>query len=216
MYQSREVFQADPADSADAKAYNIGPESVSNPSLMFSQSYAPVKFERDADVALIPEGQMVELPAGTTGYLTQSLGGSFTVYVDGRLFRLGGDDADAIGREPPPKPELPDNASDKDIEAVVWKQLKTVYDPEIPINIVDLGLVYDCDIHKKADGGREIEVRMTLTAPGCGMGDFLVDDVRSRLLIIPTIERVDVELTFDPPWNQEMMSEEARLETGMF
>lgn len=216
MYQSREVLQADPADSADAKAYNIGPESVSNPSLMFSQSYAPVKFERDADVALIPEGQMVELPAGTTGYLTQSLGGSFTVYVDGRLFRLGGDDADAIGREPPPKPELPENASDKDIEAVVWKQLKTVYDPEIPINIVDLGLVYDCDIHKSVDGGREIEVRMTLTAPGCGMGDFLVDDVRSRLLIIPTIERVDVELTFDPPWNQEMMSEEARLETGMF
>lgn len=183
---------------------------------MFSQSYAPVKFERDADAALIPEGQMVELPAGTTGYLTQSLGGSFTVYVDGRLFRLAGDDADAIGREPPPKPEVPENASDKDIEAVVWQQLKTCYDPEIPINIVDLGLIYDCDIFKKDDGSREIEVRMTLTAPGCGMGDFLVDDVRSKLIIVPTIERVDVELTFDPPWNQDMMSESARLETGMF
>ena len=183
---------------------------------MFSQSYAPVKFERDAEVALIPEGQMVELPAGTTGYLTQSLGGSFTVYVDGRLFRLAGDDADAIGREPPPKPEVPDDPTDKDVENVVWKQLKTCYDPEIPINIVDLGLIYDCDIHNNAAGGREIEVRMTLTAPGCGMGDFLVDDVRSRLQIIPTVERVDVELTFDPPWNQEMMSEEARLETGMF
>lgn len=183
---------------------------------MFSQSYAPVKFERDAEVALIPEGQMVELPAGTTGYLTQSLGGSFTVYVDGRLFRLAGDDAEAIGREPPPKPEVPENASDKDIEAVVWQQLKTCYDPEIPINIVDLGLIYDCDIFKKDDGSREIEVRMTLTAPGCGMGDFLVDDVRSKLIIVPTIERVDVELTFDPPWNQDMMSESARLETGMF
>ena len=183
---------------------------------MFSQSYAPVKFERDAEVALIPEGQMVELPAGTTGYLTQSLGGSFTVYVDGRLFRLAGDDADAIGREPPPKPEVSENATDKDIEDVVWRQLKTCYDPEIPINIVDLGLIYDCEIYRNPKGGREIEVRMTLTAPGCGMGDFLVDDVQSRLKIIPTVERVDVELTFDPPWNQEMMSEAARLETGMF
>jgi len=183
---------------------------------MFSQSYAPVKFERDAEVALIPEGQMVNLPAGTTGYLTQSLGGSFTVYVDGRLFRLAGDDADAIGREPPPRPQLPDDASDEDLEQVVFGQLKTVYDPEIPINIVDLGLVYDCDIHRNSGGGREIEIRMTLTAPGCGMGDFLVDDVRSRLKIIPTVERVDVELTFDPPWNQEMMSEAARLDTGMF
>jgi len=183
---------------------------------MFSQSYAPVKFERDAEAALVPEGQLVNLPAGTTGYLTQSLGGSFTIYVDGRLFRLAGDDADAIGREPPPRPELPENATDQDIEAVVLEQLKTCYDPEIPINIVDLGLIYDCDIHKKDSGEREIEVRMTLTAPGCGMGDFLVDDVRSRLIIIPTVERVDVELTFDPPWNQEMMSESARLETGMF
>src|SRR6056297_1980938 len=105
---------------------------------MFSQSYAPVKFERDAEAALIPEGQMVELPAGTTGYLTQSLGGSFTIYVDGRLFRLAGEDADAIGREPQPRPELPENASDQDLEELVLKQLKTCYDPEIPINIVDL------------------------------------------------------------------------------
>jgi len=183
---------------------------------MFSQSYAPVQFARDAEVALIPEGQMVNLPAGTSGYLTQSLGGSFTVYVDGRLFRLAGDDADAIGREPPPKPKLPDDATDQDLEDVVLSQLKTCYDPEIPINIVDLGLIYKCDIHKNASGGREIEIAMTLTAPGCGMGDFLVDDVRSRLKIIPTVVRVDVALTFDPPWNQEMMSESARLETGMF
>ncbi|MDT8409238.1 MAG: putative Fe-S cluster assembly protein SufT [Wenzhouxiangellaceae bacterium] len=183
---------------------------------MPSQSYAPVKFDRDAEVALIPEGQMVELPAGTTGYLTQSLGGSFTIYVDGRLFRLAGDDADAIGREAPPRPELPENATDGDIEAMVLKQLKTCYDPEIPINIVDLGLIYDCVIRNNEYDRREVDIKMTLTAPGCGMGDFLVDDVRSRLLIIPTIDRVDVELTFDPPWNQEMMSESARLDTGMF
>lgn len=202
--------------SCSAKGYNIGPELVHDLAKMFSQSYAPVKFERDTEAALVPEGQMVNLPAGTTGYLTQSLGGSFTVYVDGRLFRLAGDDADAIGREPPPKPELPEDATDHDLEELVLKQLKTCYDPEIPINIVDLGLIYECDIRKNTGGGREIEVRMTLTAPGCGMGDFLVDDVRSRLKIIPTIDRVDVELTFDPPWNQEMMSESARLDTGMF
>ncbi|MDT8438296.1 MAG: putative Fe-S cluster assembly protein SufT [Wenzhouxiangellaceae bacterium] len=183
---------------------------------MYSQSYAPVQFQRDCDVALVPEGMMVTLPAGSSGYLTQSLGGSFTVYVDGRLFRLAGDDADAIGREPPPKPELPEDATDDDLAELVMKQLKTCFDPEIPINIVDLGLIYSCDIHKKDDGVREVEIAMTLTAPGCGMGDFLVDDVRSRLLQIPTITRVEVELTFDPPWNQDMMSEAARLETGMF
>lgn len=183
---------------------------------MFSQSYAPVKFERDSQVVLVPDGQVVELPAGSTGYLTQSLGGSFTIYVDGRLFRLAGDDADAIGREPPPKPELPDDATEEDIEALVLKQLKTCFDPEIPINVVDLGLIYECDINRNAEGDREIDIKMTLTAPGCGMGDFLVDDVRSRLLAIPTIIRVDVELTFDPPWTQEMMSESARLDTGMF
>ena len=185
---------------------------------MFSQSYAPVKFERDSEVVLVPDGQIVELPAGTTGYLTQSLGGSFTIYIDGRLFRLAGNDADAIGREPPPVPKLPENATDEDLEALVMHQLKTCYDPEIPINIVDLGLVYECDIRRMdgADGQRAVDVTMTLTAPGCGMGDFLVDDVRSRLLVIPTIEQVNVELTFDPPWNQHMMSEAARLDTGMF
>ena len=185
---------------------------------MFSQSYAPVKFERDSEVVLVPDGQIVELPAGTTGYLTQSLGGSFTIYIDGRLFRLAGNDADAIGREPPPLPQLPENATDDDIEALVMHQLKTCYDPEIPINIVDLGLIYECDIRRIDDSEdrRAVDVTMTLTAPGCGMGDFLVDDVRSRLLLIPTIEQVNVELTFDPPWNQHMMSEAARLDTGMF
>ncbi len=183
---------------------------------MFSQSYSPVQFERDCEVILVPEGQAVELPAGTVGYLTQSLGGSFTVYVDGRLFRLDGEDADAIGKEPPPRPELPENATEQDFAELVWHQLKTCYDPEIPINIVELGLVYDCDITRNDEGQRDIHIRMTLTAPGCGMGDVLVSDVRDKLKIIPTVGRVDVELTFDPPWNQSMMSEAAQLETGMF
>lgn len=183
---------------------------------MYSQSYTPVKFERDCPVVLIPEGEEVQLPVGTTGYLTQSLGGSFTVYVDGRLFRVAGEDADAIGKEPPPRPELPENATDEDLEALVWHQLKTCYDPEIPINIVDLGLVYECAIDKRDDGQRDIAIEMTLTAPGCGMGEFLVDDVRTRLKLIPTVDAVDVKLVFDPPWNQTMMSEAARLDTGMF
>jgi probable FeS assembly SUF system protein SufT len=183
---------------------------------MFSNSYTPVKFERDAVAVMVPEGTEVELPAGTVGYITQSLGGSFTVYIEGRLFRLAGDDADAIGREPPPRPELPDDATDQDVEDLIWTQLRTVYDPEIPINVVDLGLIYECNLVKGEDGGRQVDIAMTLTAPGCGMGDVLVADVRDRLKLIPTINEVNVGLTFDPPWNQTMMSEAARLETGMF
>jgi len=183
---------------------------------MFGNSYTPVKFERDCEAVMVPEGAEVELPAGTVGYITQSLGGTYTIYVDGRLFRLSGDDADAIGKEPPPVPELPEGASDEDVEQLVWDQMKTVYDPEIPINVVDLGLIYECLIDKQDDGSRHVHVEMTLTAPGCGMGEFLVADVRERLLRIPTIDQVEVKMVFDPPWNQHMMSEEARLETGMF
>ncbi len=183
---------------------------------MFSNSYTPARFERDCEVVMVPEGMAVELPSGTTGYITQSLGGSFTIYVDGRLFRLAGEDADAIGKEPPPAPKLPENASDKDVEDLVWAQLRTIFDPEIPINIVDLGLIYECNIGRKESGERRVDVAMTLTAPGCGMGDILVADVRDRLRIIPTIGEVHVALTFDPPWSQAMMSEAARLETGMF
>ncbi|NDY95794.1 putative Fe-S cluster assembly protein SufT [Wenzhouxiangella limi] len=183
---------------------------------MFSNAYTPARFERDCEVVMVPEGVPVELPSGTTGYITQSLGGSFTIYVDGRLFRLAGDDADAIGKEPPPRPTLPDNASDKDVEDLVWAQLRTIFDPEIPINIVDLGLIYQCDLSHITDEDRRVDIAMTLTAPGCGMGEILVADVRDRVQIVPTIKEVNVALTFDPPWSQAMMSEAARLETGMF
>lgn len=183
---------------------------------MFSNSYTPVKFERDCNAIMVPEGAEVELPAGTVGYITQSLGGSFTVYVDGRLFRVAGEDADAIGREPPPRPDLPEDATDQDVEDLIWAQLKTVFDPEIPINIVELGLVYECNLTRNEDGQRNVDIAMTLTAPGCGMGEVLVADVRDRVKLIPTIGQVNVALTFDPPWNQSMMSESARLETGMF
>ena len=149
------------------------------------------------------------------GYITQSLGGSFTVFVDGNLFRVAGIDADAIGKEPVMPPALPDNASDDDVEKLVWSQMKTCYDPEIPVNIVDLGLVYSCELKKNEQGQREVSVTMTLTAPGCGMGDIIVEDVRSKIQIIPTVQKVDVELTFEPMWNHQMMTEAAKLETGM-
>lgn len=183
---------------------------------MFSQTSQPCTFERDCKAVMIPLGDEVNIPAGTVGYVTQALGGSFTVFVDGNLFRVAGVDADAIGREPVRPPELPEDATEEDIEAMLWEQMKTVYDPEIPVNIVDLGLVYGLEMSSNENGERVVNVTMTLTAPGCGMGDILVDDVRSKLELVPTIDRANVELTFDPPWNHTMMSEVARLETGMF
>jgi len=165
---------------------------------------------------MIPSGDVVTIPVGTVGYITQALGGSFSVFVDGNLFRVAGTDADAIGKEPVLPPSLPENATDDDVERLLWDQLKTCYDPEIPVNIVDLGLVYACEMDVDDRGERVVSVQITLTAPGCGMGDILVDDVRSKLELVPTVSRVDVELTFDPPWNQSMMSEVARLETGMY
>jgi probable FeS assembly SUF system protein SufT len=157
----------------------------------------------------------VKLREGQQGFITQALGGSFTVYVEGNLFRISGQDADALGKEAVDVPHLPPNASDEDVRELAWQQMKTCYDPEIPINIVDLGLVYTCDVHTDDNGDRIIDVKMTLTAPGCGMGDVLVQDVRDKVEIIPTVKRADVELVFDPPWNQSMMSEAARLQTGM-
>jgi probable FeS assembly SUF system protein SufT len=183
---------------------------------MFSHTSQPCQFERDCIVVMIPAGDELTMPAGTVGYITQSLGGSFTVFVDGNLFRIAGIDADAIGKKPVMPPSLPENATEEDVERLLWDQMKTVYDPEIPVNIVDLGLVYDCATKLDESGRREVSVTMTLTAPGCGMGDILVDDVRSKLKLVPTVVQVDVELTFEPLWNHSMMSEVARLETGMF
>ena len=182
---------------------------------MYSRSSEPVRFERDCAAVLVPQGDEVTLPAGTVGYITQSLGGSWTVFVEGNLMRIAGKDGDAIGKEPPAPIALPEAASDEDVEALVWQQLRTCFDPEIPINIVELGLVYRCEIRKNEDGKRRAEVQMTLTAPGCGMGDILVEDVRSKLELLPAIDEADVDLVFDPPWNQSMMSDAARLETGM-
>lgn len=181
----------------------------------YSQTSEPIVFERDCAAVMVPQGQQVTLPAGQNGYITQALGGSFTVFVDGNLFRISGSDADAIGKQPPEMLTLDSDASDGDVEKLVWQQMRTCFDPEIPINIVELGLVYECDVGHREDGARTVKIMMTLTAAGCGMGDILVDDVRSKIETIPTVAEVDVELTFDPPWNQSMMSDAAKLETGM-
>ena len=182
---------------------------------MYSRNSEPVRFERDCAAVLVPQGEAVTLPAGSVGYITQALGGSYTVFVEGNLFRIAGPDGDAIGKAPAPPLQLPADAGDADVEQLVWAQLRTCFDPEIPINVVDLGLIYEAEVTRRDDGTRFVEVRMTLTAPGCGMGDILVDDVRSKIEMIPTVAEADVELVFDPPWTRHMMSEAARLETGM-
>ena len=182
---------------------------------MFGHTNEPVTLERDVNAIIIPIGETVILREGMVGFLTQALGGSFTVYVEGNLFRIAGADADAIGKEPLEPPELPADATDADIQSLVWAQMKTCYDPEIPINIVDLGLIYDCQVEPVEDGMRRVSIQMTLTAPGCGMGPVLVEDVREKVEIIPTVAQAEVDLVFDPPWNQTMMSEEARLEAGL-
>jgi probable FeS assembly SUF system protein SufT len=176
----------------------------------------PFVISRDVKAVMVPAGIEIELKAGQSGFITQALGGSFTLYMEGNLFRLAGVDADAIGKDIVKAPMLPPNATEDDVLALAWDQLRTCYDPEIPINIVDLGLIYECTVSAQPEGQRQINVRLTLTAPGCGMGDVLVQDIKQKLEIIPTVAVANVELVFDPPWNQSMMTEAARLQTGMF
>ena len=181
---------------------------------MYRADNEPVNFTRDVEAVIVPAGVNVKLRQGQQGYITQALGGSFTVYVEGNLFRIAGRDADALGKERDEAPALAADASDDDVRQLAWERMKGCYDPEIPVNIVDLGLVYECEVVPEGDG-RVVSVKMTLTAPGCGMGEVLVADVKEKVEIIPTVKRADVELVFDPPWDQSMMSEAARLQTGM-
>ena len=182
---------------------------------MYSHENEPIVVQRDVKAVAIPAGVEVNLKLGSVGYITQALGGSFTVYIDGNLFRIAGQEADAIGKMPAVAPEVPPGASEDDLKDIIWKQLKTCFDPEIPVNIVDLGLIYECDVSRNEDASRTVDIKMTLTAPGCGMGEVLVQDVRDKVEIVPTVSRANVELIFDPPWNHSMMSDEARLQTGM-
>ena len=175
----------------------------------------PVSLSRDVEAVIVPAGTPIMLKAGLSGFITQALGGSFTLYIEGNLYRIAGAQADAIGKEVVHPPELPPGATEEDVRDLAWAQMRHCFDPEIPVNIVDLGLVYDCSVTVDEDGRRKLSVSMTLTAPGCGMGEVLVRDVREKLEIIPTVSHADVQLVFDPPWSQSMMSEAARLQTGM-
>jgi len=179
--------------------------------------YEPVRFGRDCPATLVPSGAEVIVPEGAEGTLTPASGASFTIYVGGSLLRIKGDDADAIGREPPPPVPVPEHPSAEDIEKLVRDQLREVYDPEIPINIVDLGLVYALTVEPLPEDPNRfrVAITMTLTAPGCGMGGVLVEEIRTRLAAIPPIADIQVDLVFDPPWDTSRMSQEARLESGL-
>jgi probable FeS assembly SUF system protein SufT len=182
---------------------------------LISRDHEPITIQHDVEAVMVPAGVAVTLRAGKTGFITQALGGSFTVYIEGNLFRVAGRNADALGKEVSSPLELPPNATDEDVKTLVWEQMKSCYDPEIPVNIVELGLIYTCDLTPADDGKRIAHISMTLTAPGCGMGEVLVQDVKEKVEMVPTIERAEVELVFDPPWNQSMMSDAAKLQTGM-
>ena len=180
-----------------------------------AHSHEPFVIQREVDAVMVPSGHAIKLQPGLAGFISQALGGSFTLYIEGNLYRLAGADADAIGKEPLLVPQLPPDSTDDDVRALAWQQMKTCYDPEIPVNIVDLGLIYECNVSPNEDGSRSVEVKMTLTAPGCGMGEVLVQDVKEKIEQIPTVREARVELVFEPPWGREMMSPAAQLQTGM-
>ena len=176
----------------------------------------PVTLTRDVEAAIIPIGNRVTLQKGEQAYITQSLGGSYTVIVNGNMFRIEGDNADALGIAPAAKPVTTGAAvSQEQLEKEIWNQLRSCYDPEIPVNIVDLGLIYDCHLTPLGSGGHKVDVKMTLTAPGCGMGPMLAQDVQNRVLSLEGVDDVAVELVWDPPWNQGMMTEAAKLQLGL-
>ena len=174
-----------------------------------------VVIRRPVHAELIPQGDVYELPADTIGEITQALGSSFTLYVDGFLVRIAGTDADAIGKEPPVPLAIPDDISPEDLRGVVWDVLKTCYDPEIPVDIVSLGLIYVCDVLPLDDETFRVSIKMTVTAPGCGMGEGIAQEVQDKLEALPRLSQVEVEIVFDPPWDRTMMSEEAELELGL-
>lgn len=176
-----------------------------------------VVVNRDLPAVTVPYGSPVTIEKGCVAVITQQLGGSYTVMVEGNLYRVEGEDADALGFEPEVVehnlPEGPITAQYVSDEA--WNRLSTCYDPEIPVDIVNLGLVYRCDVKETEPEKFTIEMDMTLTAPGCGMGPLIADEARSKLLGIPGVQDVHVDLVWDPPWSREMISEPARLQMGL-
>ena len=169
---------------------------------------------RDVEVTRIPSGERITLATGTEVLITQALGGSFTILVPSQagLYRIEGQDADAIGQQATSGSETP---IDGDLEQAAWDQLKTCYDPEIPVNIVDLGLVYSLSVKPHQEGGSEVNVQMTLTAPGCGMGPILASEARQKILTLDGVTDANVDLVWDPPWTPDRISEEGKQKLGM-
>lgn len=174
---------------------------------------------RDVNTTLIPHGEPVLLPQGTTVTITHRLGGNFTVMTEQGMFRIAAKDADSLGEEVPEVPsgeteEDDDHEGPPDNEAI-WDQLKRVFDPEIPVNIVDLGLIYSMEVKEAEEGKYDVEVAMTLTAPGCGMGPTIAEDARSHVVQVPGVRNAKVDIVWDPPWNQDMISEEGKMQLGL-
>jgi probable FeS assembly SUF system protein SufT len=178
----------------------------------------PKTLTRDVEASVVPVGTKVTLQKGEQAYITQSLGGTYTVVVNGNMFRIESKDADALGMKVETVTRTATasgSMTQEQLEKQVWESLKTCYDPEIPVNIVDLGLIYDCHLTKLSADNYKADVKMTLTAPGCGMGPVLAQDVQNKLLSIEPIDEANVELVWDPPWNQGMMTEAAKLQLGL-
>src|SRR5258708_14025978 len=173
-----------------------------------------IALSRDCEAIQIPAGLKTTIPAKTKVIITQNLGGSYTIACDYGLFRINEADADALGLERKATDQKEQHASAEVAEEAVWDQLRSVYDPEIPVNVVDLGLVYDCQVTNSADG-TNVDVKMTLTAPGCGMGPAIAQDARLKILAIPGVDEASVELVWDPPWSQEMISEAGKMKLGL-
>jgi probable FeS assembly SUF system protein SufT len=174
-----------------------------------------IVLKRDTDAIQIPSGNPLQLPAGTKVMVTQSLGGTFTVATPGGLARIDEKDADALGLEASAIVTPVKTAVEGSLEEAVWNQLKTVFDPEIPVNVVDLGLIYECQLQHPEAGGTKAHVKMTLTAPGCGMGPTIAADARGKILTLEGIDEAEVELVWDPAWNQSMISEAGRMKLGL-
>ena len=180
--------------------------------------YDETSFTRDCDVVVIPDGYETTIPEGAIGFITQVLGGNFTVQMtNGYLVRVAGKDAEAIGREieTPPEATVDGDGNLVVSSKTIWERLRSCYDPEIPVNIVDLGLVYECEVDELEGQTYNVMVRMTLTAPGCGMGPAIQADVENKILCVETVDEVEVDLVWEPQWTREMMTEAARLELGM-
>ena len=176
-----------------------------------------VSLTREVDAIQIPSGDTITLPTGTPVVITQTLGGTYTVATSAGLARISSSDADALGVDPDEKQEKQaeaDRLANATLEEQVWHQMKQVFDPEIPVDIVNLGLVYDCNL-SEVDSGTDVDVKMTLTAPGCGMGPVIAADAQARIMSLSEINDARVELVWDPPWNQDMISEEGKMKLGM-